>query len=324
MDKITVIVPVYNVKEYLLQCVESITKQTYPNLEIILIDDGSSDGSEKICDECKNLDSRIIVIHQMNQGLSGARNTGIKNASGEYLCFVDSDDCVAPYYCERLWKVCNENQCQLAMCDYQEFEDGDYHIEYKRKLSNTIEIKTVNEVFHMLDKREERQYIEAVVAWNKLYARNLFDNIKFKENVLHEDEFIIGRILEQVEYVGIEKEALYYYRKRTNSITSQSRKSDLRHMDLIDAYLDRIQCTKKYAGTNLPMITWRNLMLAIIEFYFYYKEQKNYEVCKYLTKRYKDSYFRKDIPRAFRLRLKYFLFILCPRIYRLVFYVRPM
>ena len=118
MDLISVVVPIYNVKDYLKRCVDSIRKQSYNNIEIILVDDGSNDGSEKIVDRFAEQDYRIQVVHQKNQGLSGARNSGLKVASGKYIAFIDSDDFISELFIERLYYACVKNDADMAICDY--------------------------------------------------------------------------------------------------------------------------------------------------------------------------------------------------------------
>ncbi|MFA6343015.1 MAG: glycosyltransferase family 2 protein, partial [Fibrobacteraceae bacterium] len=118
---ISVIIPVYNGESYLRQCIESIQGQTYAPLEIILVDDGSTDGSGKLCDEYGNADSRIQVIHQNNQGLSGARNRGLRQCSGEYIAFVDGDDAVSEDYLEFLWTQIHLTGADISCCGFHRF-----------------------------------------------------------------------------------------------------------------------------------------------------------------------------------------------------------
>ena len=122
-NKISVIVPIYKVEQYLNRCVESIVNQTYKNLEIILVDDGSPDLCPKICDEWAEKDSRIVVIHKENSGLSDARNAGLKVATGGYVAFVDSDDIINPFYVEYLYKAICDNDAQISACDLKNFYD---------------------------------------------------------------------------------------------------------------------------------------------------------------------------------------------------------
>ena len=132
MDLVSVIVPVYNVQKYLTMCLESISKQTYHNLQIILIDDGSSDASSQICDDWANKDNRIEVIHKINGGLSDARNVGLTCVKGQFICFVDSDDVLDSHYIEWLYDSIKTNKAKVAACDVCCFYDEDSISEYKQ------------------------------------------------------------------------------------------------------------------------------------------------------------------------------------------------
>ena len=136
-ELISIIVPVYNVKDYLKKCVDSILKQSYNNIEVILVDDGSTDGSSIICDELKAMDSRVLVIHKENGGLSDARNCGVKEAKGKYVCFVDSDDFVDKDFVKILYTNIVDKSCDIAICRYEKFFDYD-----KINFSNNENLKT--------------------------------------------------------------------------------------------------------------------------------------------------------------------------------------
>jgi glycosyltransferase involved in cell wall biosynthesis len=212
---ISVIVPVYNVKEYLVACVESIRKQTYNDLEVILVDDGSTDGSGLLCDEMAQKDKRIVVEHQKNQGLSGARNKGIQLASGDYLGFVDADDTIHQNMYEILYDQISKNDAQIAMCD----------ILYKTE----IEVDNIIGLYYKtetLSRNSVQKYILhpqfdtlMPAAWNKLYRRELFSTVRYPEGKIHEDEFVIHQILWQIEKLVWCHVKLYEYLKREDSIT---------------------------------------------------------------------------------------------------------
>ncbi|MDD6812335.1 MAG: glycosyltransferase family 2 protein [Lachnospiraceae bacterium] len=122
---ISIIIPVYNVEKYLTRCLESVVAQTYSNLEIILVDDGSTDNSGKVCDKYQEIDSRIKVVHKKNGGVSDARNEGIDEACGEYIAFVDSDDWVTRNYIENMYAILVKNSCDIAICDVKRTSKGD-------------------------------------------------------------------------------------------------------------------------------------------------------------------------------------------------------
>lgn len=173
---ISVIVPVFNTEKYLHKCLNSIVSQTYKDLEIIVVDDGSFDNSPRICDEFAQKDNRIKVVHKNNEGVSVARNTAIDMASGEYLFFVDSDDYMAHNMIEVLYKDLNKNNADISMCDFRtegEFEDFDYNKNNSVNMNSDIALK------HL--------YIDAdfnfVILWAKLFKKSLFDNIRLLANI---------------------------------------------------------------------------------------------------------------------------------------------
>ena len=212
---ISIIIPVYNVEKYLRQCLDSVLSQTYKSIELILIDDGSTDSSGKICDEYANMYSQIKVVHQNNAGLSAARNAGIKLAKGDYIGFVDSDDKISPLMYEKLLCSITEEGSDMSICDYLMIINGRKTTNKCNKLSNEcIEGK---ELFFRIVNYDVRY----IVAWNKLYKKDLFLKLKFPVGKIHEDEFLAHRIAWKCTKVSIVSDSLYYYRVRNNSITQK-------------------------------------------------------------------------------------------------------
>lgn len=235
---ISVIVPVYNVAEILLKSLDSILCQTYRNLEIILIDDGSTDESGQICDDAGEKDSRIIVIHKRNGGLSSARNAGIKIANGECLLFVDSDDWLESNMIEVLLSKLIKDKSDLAICGIY-VTDG--LLEAKMEWFQEDCIMDGKDALEALINND----IITSHAWNKLYRRELFDNIEFPHGKLYEDVRIMHRIFERCKCISICSEYGYYYFQRKQSITNNQsfqRKLEYiesfatRYYDLIDQY----------------------------------------------------------------------------------------
>lgn len=234
---ISVIVPVYNVEKYITRCVESIACQTYSNLEIILVDDGSPDGSGKICDDFAERDSRIKVIHKSNGGLSSARNAGIDASTGQLIAFVDGDDYVSRKMYETLYNALAENGADMSICNC-EFVDED---------GKTIDGKNSEIKSEVLDKAQALErlnpllypYWKYVTAWNKLYKRELFGEIRYPDGKIHEDEFIIHRIIDRCSCVAVTEEPLYKYVQRGGSIMSD--KPGDKHVDAVYAFLDRAE-----------------------------------------------------------------------------------
>ena len=239
---ISVIVPVYNVGEYLSRCVDSILKQTYSNLEIILVDDGSTDDSGHICDTYIPRDSRIRVIHKKNGGLSSARNAGIEKAKGEYLSFIDSDDYIHPEFYERLYTAIMENDADVAVCNFKQVAHGTETDTGERKVSKFVGKQSIMDNFY------NSNCAASVVAWNKLYKRSVFGQLRYKPGIIHEDEELTYRILYSSNCAVYLSDTLYYYYVRENSITM-----------------------KPYAQRNLQMF---DVLKSIIVFYDEHREKE--------------------------------------------------
>ncbi|WP_165799044.1 glycosyltransferase family 2 protein [Sphingobacterium corticibacter] len=212
---VSVIVPIYNVEKYLAHCLEDILAQSYPNLQIILVNDGSKDSSGSICDDFAKKDARIKVIHQENAGVSAARNTGLDHANGMYISFIDSDDRVHTRFIELLLNFIGSNK--LITCGYELF-DQDFEVNPTDQINvSQIEIQNLSDP---LKKLVDIFDILFVVPWNKLYAKSLFDQIRYPSGRVHEDEFVIHEILHQVDVSCYMDIPLYYYRRRAGSITA--------------------------------------------------------------------------------------------------------
>lgn len=210
MHLISVIVPVYKVEEYLRECVDSIISQTYRNLEIILVDDGSPDNCPAICDEYAEKDKRIIVIHQQNGGLSAARNAGLDIASGEFICFVDSDDVLHPQYCEILISALLKSDCSFSACLVESFQGSLSNLSFH---SENYDIKTM----------PWKEYIKTarMGVWNKLYRAAVFEYIRFMNGKVYEDIIFCADLSQVVsENICCCDYVLYYGRIRSNSIIS--------------------------------------------------------------------------------------------------------
>ena len=210
-DLISVIVPVYNVAEYLDQCVESLVRQTYPHLEIILVDDGSTDRSGEICDRWAEKDKRISVKHKENGGLSDARNAGLSVARGRYIGFVDSDDWVAEDLFEQLLRACNGENAIIVACGYKRvYRDGVENYVLPDAVSLSRE-----EALTTLFKGESF----GVQAWAKLYSAELFEGITYPVGRLFEDSFTTYKLFLKANRIVTVGGSLYFYRQRKSGIT---------------------------------------------------------------------------------------------------------
>lgn len=233
------IVPVYNVERWLKRCVRSICAQTYDALEIILVDDGSTDSSGQMCDEFAAEDARIRVIHKENGGLSDARNAGITCASGEYIGFVDSDDWIEPGFAAHLMGVMLKEHCDAAGCAFRKCAED----EQLQPASEGYSSSCYNRLSAMSDLIDNR--IQQVV-WNKLYKRTLIARIPFEKGKYHEDEYwsyqVFARLdcYVQTDYVG------YNYFQRAGSIMSEA--YSLKRLDAVRAKVNR----QAYLDANMP------------------------------------------------------------------------
>lgn len=214
---ISVIVPIYNVEKYIRRCVDSIVSQTYKDLEIILVDDGSPDGCPQICDEYAAKDSRIKVIHKKNGGLSDARNTGIEIAKGDFIGFVDGDDYILPEMYEVLYKACVKHNVDIAMCGRRVIDEKNTIIKYEFCMSSQIVLSAQEAVASLLTFQKCDS-----AAWDKLYKKSLFSSVRYPVGVHYEDQNVTSKLLYYAGEVCHVGQALYVYMRREGSITNSS------------------------------------------------------------------------------------------------------
>lgn len=214
--KISIIVPVYNVENYLTRCIDSILNQSFEKFELILVNDGSNDDSLNICKKYLNIDERIKLVSQSNKGLSAARNTGLKYASGNYICFIDSDDFVEKDYLFLLLSNIEKFNSDISMCEYYLTDDkGKQYSVEKFNEPKDVSVLSGKETFSYFYKEN---YAPNVVAWNKIYTRGLFDNVKYNEGSYFEDEFIALSLFYEAKKVSFVRTPLYDYVQRQDSI----------------------------------------------------------------------------------------------------------
>lgn len=239
MDKkISVIIPIYKVEEYLNRCVDSVVNQTYQNLEIILVDDGSPDNCPKMCDEWASKDNRIKVIHKANGGLSDARNAGIDEMSGEYVFFVDSDDWIHKDMLKILMTFQKKYDVDIAECKalptYKEVADAQIDVE-------NIALSVLDTKESMASLLREKPLKQTV--WNKLYKRNIVEDTKFEVGKYHEDEFWTHQAFDKAKKILFADAELYYYFQRHDSIMGQA--FSLKRLDAIEGRYRRLEMFKE-------------------------------------------------------------------------------
>ena len=229
-ELISIVIPVYKVQDFLDRCVKSVVSQTYTNIEVILVDDGSPDKCSEMCDRWAEQDSRIVVIHKKNGGLSDARNWGIRTAKGEYIAFVDSDDYIHPRFLEILYYFMKKENADVVACTYERTLKKDEQTDFKVIQNEQIEVETG---------RKADAYItnDGIVAWNKLYKRELFEKIQFPVGRIHEDNGIIWMLRYYAKRIIVVKESLYYYFQNTDGIMNSS--VSCKCLDGVENYFDQ-------------------------------------------------------------------------------------
>lgn len=262
-DLISVIIPVYKVEKYLCRCVDSVLAQTYANMEIILVDDGSPDNCPVMCDEYARQDSRVKVIHQENAGLSGARNAGIDMAQGQWLAFVDSDDYLAADFLERLYQACVDTGSSLSVCRW-EYVRGETIPEHG---TGETRVYTGREMLANLYVPDGAYF---VVAWNKLYRKELFEDIRYPLGRIHEDEATTYRIYDKVKKAAYVDRSLYGYFVTPVSIT---RGFNPKRMDWVTAVAERLDFFEQKGYTELMVPGLQALADGSIDIWFGLRDQ---------------------------------------------------
>lgn len=278
---ISVIVPVYKVEKYLARCVDSILAQTYRDLEVILVDDGSPDRCGEMCDAYAEKDARVRVIHKPNGGISDTRNTGIEAAEGDFISFVDSDDYIEPKMLQTLYELQQKADADIVCCGIcDRYESGDFLAVSDRKIINC---SGEDALAYTL----EGKYSAGSLC-NKIIRRRILSGLRFLNGKIYEDAFFMPGLLFAAQTVVITTEPLYNYWHRSGSITTAS--FEKKHMDIIEAY----EMTLDFVKKNCPdleevarfRVCWANFVvldrLLQVENYKQYPEYQ--QVVAYLKK----------------------------------------
>lgn len=314
MSTISVIVPVYNVQEYLENCVHSIINQTYSDFELLLVDDGSTDGSGELCDKFHAIDNRISVIHKKNGGLSDARNVGIDNTTSPYITFIDSDDYIAPDFLEELLRLHTDCNADVSCVNLTE----------TRVVKNSIPSGTVKRKGCVSGETAVKNSLVrtnfGVSACGKLFKRSCFEELKFPYDTLFEDLFTIPYILEKCEKVAFLEGELYFYYVRAGSITNSTITE--KHLEFFDNYnnlLSHFRLKKELydAAVERFMIESIKRFSDKVLFSSNYKsnikviKEKSNEIWEYGLK-------NTNLPSSIRIQINILRFD--PTLYRLLFY----
>lgn len=303
MELISVIVPVYNVEKYLERCVFSILKQTYTELEVILVNDGSTDESGIICDKLKNKDSRIMVLHKENGGQATARNMGIKVCKGEWICFIDSDDFIREDYIEELHRLCKTYNVPISQCGAirgtaSKFPDED------------VEVKEVK--WNFKDMYTSSLRVFRAVVWGKLIKAELAKKYPFPEGKIYEDEGPSFKYMYDGKECVVTNKHMYYYYMSSNSTLRN--KSKTVRFDVVEIFEDRLQFLYERNEYDLISHTEKELCIRLMLSYCNaIKDEKDKEDIKKLKKSYIDHYhninwkIHSQIKEVVALRIFYLL-----------------
>ena len=305
-DLISIIIPVYNVENYVERCLESVLNQTYTNLEIIIIDDGSTDKSSKICEKYKKKDKRIKLSKISNKGTSYARNYAIKKAKGKYINFIDSDDYIESNMIEILYNNLKKEKADISCCSFYEvFKD---------------EIKPKNQDinYYVMNNREaiKKTFLDRgldVYTWNKLYDKKLFKNIEFPLGKKSQDRFIMYEIFDNAKKIVYESRCLYYYIQRDNSAANSLKNVNT---DSIEACLNAVSYLRKYRDIRpLAVKEYLQTRLRVYKKIIYFKGQDDIKIRKDLKREFKNYSNIKYTPKE---KIELFLFKYMPNTYRLI------
>ena len=299
-ETISIIIPIYNTEKYLKSCVESIINQTYKNLEIILVDDGSIDKSGQICDEYSKKDPRIKTLHKPNGGLADARNYGLKNATGKYIGFIDGDDYIYPTFYEELHNLIKKHNADIAECQFLRIKEDDINKaekiidEENKKLKIDVKEYENKNALHLLYGTRLHPYVKKVVVWNKIYKRKLWEDMQFPVGKLHEDEFTTFKVLYNCKKIVSTNKILHGYMQTNNSI--MRRKIEQKRIDdNLEAYSVASQFFKENNEKDIEMMSRRRYLENCIELSGKVLKEKddsldNIHKLKSLAKIYKEYY----------------------------------
>lgn len=308
-DLISVIVPVYKVEQYLNDCICSLVNQSYKNLEIILVNDGSPDNCPIMCDNWAKKDNRIKVIHKKNGGLSSARNAGLDVANGDYFTFVDSDDWISPSMYEDMLKIFKKNDVDVVAGKINCYFEKTGII--KPFMENSDNYKITQDIIINKEKYQKLTLSKVLesASWNKLYKASLFRNLRFKENRYYEDYLYIYNISKRMEHIYYIAKPYYYYRIRDNSICTS-----LSHLDDFEKNFQEIKADIISNGYNRLI---ESVNIAEINHYLwmckhYINDNTAFYKYRHLMQQVKINIFKLN----FKSMIKYVICILSRKLYK--------
>lgn len=311
MDKVSIIVPIFNSEKYLDECLKSIVNQSYKNIEIILVDDESIDDSLDICYKYAKRDNRVRIIKMKHSGVAVARNRGIDSAEGKYICFIDSDDIIAPCFVEYLLNLAQKNNAEIAEVDTGFFKKS-YKI--KKKREKLLKLNSAQMSCRLYNKNG----IRTVFVTNKIYSANIFQKIRFTKDIENEDEFIIHKLFfETNKNIIISNLKLYLYRQHKNSRQQTFNKEKIKILDVFD---DR----KKYFKDDQKLLEKNEIAKIDMILYLYHLclinktivEQKKLKII--FDTQYEELKAKPNLKK----RVKYYMFKRFPNLVAYIIFIK--
>ncbi len=290
--KVSVVVALYNVKDYADECIESLVKQSYKDLEIILVDDGSKDETAAIVDKWAAQDDRIKAIHQANGGLSAARNTGMANATGECIAFIDGDDSVKENYFEVLVKNMESTGADMTGVGRYENVPGEDTFRYFSSVDSlTVYNDPRDYMYDIYSDKDKRFFQSGIVVWGKIYKRGIWDGIDFPVGRNNEDSWVFPRVMTRCKKIAISPDQLYFYRKRSGSIMSNVNEKLV--FSKIDSWMSQINFWRNSKDSRAEEL------LSICEKY----------ICHYIytNAEYMDSDYGKKLKPEYKAMVRHIL-----------------
>lgn len=306
MSLISVVIPVYNVEKYIRRCVQSVISQTYRNLEIILVDDGSTDNSGLLCDEIAKIDDRIVVFHKSNGGLSDARNFGTERSSGEFITYIDSDDYVSFNYIEYLYDLIVLNEADIACCGHIKTmeDDLDFTAQYPK-----TEYKVMSGYDACKALLNTSLYLELVVAWGKLYKMSIVKAYPFPKGHYHEDEATTAKYFYSSSQVVIGTQQLYAYFVNLKGIMHNYLDQQKKASAIVWAMEYRALFFDQVGASELAMYAWGRVVIHMIS------EEINYG----LKFKKKVIEIKKNHQLAPKIKVKVYIYLFSIKLYQRIF-----
>lgn len=306
MNLVSVIIPVYNVEAYLERCISSVGNQTYQSIQLVLVDDGSTDRSGEICDAWAAKDSRVTVIHQENGGVSAARNTGLEKACGEYILWVDSDDYIAPDAVEKLINSALRTNADMVICDFVKGaeENHSFH-NLQPQNSNVIgREEALGRIY-----TGSHNALRYAAPWAKLGRRALYQDIVYPQGKIFEDIYTTHKLLCRCERIAVLDEQLVYYFQRPDSIMNMS--FSMKKLDYLPALVERVAFFRDNGLTELSETAYDELLHALIWEYsrtrdLLHSEEGMAYIRTLFRAEYRAGYASKRYPKENRLFLAAF------------------